>query len=375
MFKFNVLKKDKNSRARLGKISTPHGEIQTPAFMPVGTQGTVKAVCSEDLLEAGAEIILSNTYHLYLRPGHELIKEFGGLHKFMNWGKPLLTDSGGFQIYSLARFRKIQDEGVMFQSHIDGASHFITPEKAVEIQEAIGADIIMVFDECIPYPAEYEYCKSSTEMTLRWALRCLKAQKRNDQALFGIVQGGMYEDLRKYCAEELGEMGFAGFAIGGLSVGEPKEIMWDIVNYTEEYLPEDRPRYLMGVGTPEDILDAVAKGMDMFDCIIPTRQARNGSLFTSKGKVVIKNSKYVKDESPADIDCSCYTCRNYSRAYLRHLYMSKEILSLRLNTIHNLHFYLGLMKEIRSAIKKDSLESMVKEYKEAYETEITEIVN
>ncbi|OGL40227.1 MAG: tRNA guanosine(34) transglycosylase Tgt [Candidatus Schekmanbacteria bacterium RIFCSPHIGHO2_02_FULL_38_11] len=367
MFKFNVLKKEKSSKARLGKLSTPHGGIETPVFMPVGTQGTVKAVCSEDLIKAGAEIILSNTYHLYLRPGHELIRDFGGLHRFINWERPILTDSGGFQIYSLAQFRKIQEEGVMFQSHIDGSSHFITPEKAIEIQEAIGADIIMAFDECIPYPSEYEYCKNSTEMTLRWALRCLKAQKINNRALFGIVQGGMYEDLRKYCAEELGEMGFAGYAIGGLSVGEPKEVMWNIVDYTEQYLPEEKPRYLMGVGTPEDIIDAVAKGIDMFDCIIPTRQARNGSLFTSKGKVVIKNSKYAKDESPADTDCNCYTCRNYSLAYLRHLYISKEILSFRLNTIHNLHFYLALMKEIRSAIENDSLASLVKKYKESYE--------
>ena len=365
-FKFEVLKRHGGLKARLGKLSTPHGEIKTPAFIPVGTQGTVKALCSKDLVDLDAEIILSNTYHLYLRPGDELIKELGGLHKFMNWERPILTDSGGFQVYSLAQFRRINEEGVMFQSHIDGSSHFITPEKAVEIQEFLGADIIMAFDECIPYPAEYDYCKKSTEMTLRWAERCLKAQKRDDQVLFGIVQGGMYNDLRKICAEELCNLGFSGFAIGGLSVGEPKEIMWDIADYTASILPEDKPRYLMGVGTPEDIIDGAMRGIDMFDCIIPTRQARNGSLFASTGKVVIKNSKYTRDENPVDPECDCYTCRNYSRAYLRHLFMAKEILSLRLNTIHNLHFYLNLMKRIRQAIENDSLESLVKEYKEIY---------
>jgi len=363
MFKFEVLKKDNGSRARLGKLSTPHGEIQTPIFIPVGTQGSVKALCSKDLMDLDAEVILNNTYHLYLRPGHELIRDLGGLHKFINWERPILTDSGGFQVYSLAKFRKIQEEGVMFQSHIDGSNHFITPEKAIEIQEALGADIIMAFDECIPFPAEYDYCKKSTEMTIRWAERCLKSHKNSNQVLFGIVQGGIYEELRKYCTEKLDELGFFGFAIGGLSVGEPKEIMWSIVNYTEQFLPENKPRYLMGVGTPEDILEAVSKGIDMFDCIIPTRQARNGSLFTSSGKVIIKNSKYIRDESPIDPQCNCYTCRSYSKAYLRHLFMSKEIISLRLNTIHNLYFYLNLIKKIRSAIKEDSLTSLIEEYK------------
>ncbi len=332
-------------------IKTSHGEVKTPVFMPVGTQAAVKTLSPEDLVSVGAEIVLSNTYHLFLRPGHELIRELGGLQKFMNWNGPVLTDSGGFQVFSLAELRKITEEGVAFQSHIDGgARHFITPELAVGIQEALGADIIMAFDECIPYPATRDYAHESLERTLRWARRCKEAKKDEGQALFGIVQGGIYPELRKRSAETLVDIGFDGYALGGLSVGETKPMMHEMIEASAPYLPEDRPRYLMGVGTPEDLLEGVERGIDMFDCVMPTRNARNGTFFTSSGRVVIRNAQYERDRLPIDPECGCYTCGNYTRAYLRHLFNSGEVLALRLGTIHNLYFYLKLMRDIRESI-------------------------
>jgi queuine tRNA-ribosyltransferase len=342
---------------------TSHGEISTPVFMPVGTQATVKTLSPEDLDAIGAEIILSNTYHLFLRPGHELIREFGGLHSFMNWNRPLLTDSGGFQVFSLADLRKVTDEGVTFQSHIDGgAKHFITPEYAVEIQEALGADIIMAFDECIPYPATRDYAQESLERTHRWAKRCREAKKNTGQALFGIVQGGMYPDLRKRSAETLVDIGFDGYAVGGLSVGETKPLMYEMLEATVPHLPENQPRYLMGVGTPEDLVEGVDRGIDMFDCVMPTRNARNGTFFTSFGKLVIRNSRYERDKDPIDPACGCSTCRNFTRAYLRHLFNAGEVLALRLGTIHNLFFYLNLMSGIRSSIEKGQFKEFKKEF-------------
>lgn len=354
-FHFKLLAKDPLSQARLGKIETSHGSLTTPAFLPVGTQGTVKSLTPEELVDMGVEAILGNTYHLYLRPGHEVIGRLGGLHSFMHWERPILTDSGGYQIFSLGDLRKISEEGVAFQSHLDGSLHFLSPERVIEIQRALGSDIAMVLDECIPYPSPYEYVKSSTERTTRWAERCLRARHEDDPALFAIVQGGMYPDLRKESARDLTQMDFQGFAVGGLSVGEPKSLMLEILETTLPLLPEDAPRYVMGVGTPEDILDAVRLGVDFLDCVLPTRNARNGTLFTSAGKISIKQAQYAEDSRPIDEMCSCYTCRHYSRAYLRHLYMAKEILSSRLNTIHNLFYYTVFMKEIREAIRKGRL--------------------
>jgi len=359
-FQFKLLKKDRNSNARLGKIITPHGEVNTPVFMPVGTQGTVKGLTPERVKELGAEIVLSNTYHLYLRPGHKLIKDLGGLHHFMNWKYPILTDSGGFQVYSLGALRKITEEGVMFQSHIDGSKHFISPEFAIEIQEALGADIIMCFDECTPYPADFDYAEKSLDMTIRWARRCKDTKKNDQQALFGIVQGGIYHELRKRGVEEIVKIGFDGYSLGGLSVGEPKELMMKIAEATVPLLPEEKPRYLMGVGMPEDIVECVYHGVDMFDCVIPTRNARNGMLFTNSGKVVIKHARYRNDESPIDSECDCYTCKNYSRAYLRHLFIAREILAVILNTIHNVRHFANLMEKIREAIKNDDYETFRK---------------
>jgi queuine tRNA-ribosyltransferase len=354
-FLFQLLAKDPLTQARLGRIETPHGFFPTPAFLPVGTQGTVKSLTPEELVEMGVEGVLANTYHLYLRPGHEVIGRLGGLHSFMHWGKPILTDSGGYQIFSLGDLRKISEEGVAFQSHLDGSLHSLSPERVIEIQRALGSDIAMVLDECIPYPSPYDYVKSSTQRTTRWAERCLRARREDDPALFAIVQGGMHPDLRKESARDLTQMDFQGFAVGGLSVGEPKSLMLEILETTLPLLPEDAPRYVMGVGTPEDILDAVMLGVDLFDCVLPTRNARNGTLFTSAGKISIKQAQYAEDNRPIDETCSCYTCRHYSRAYLRHLYMAKEILSSRLNTIHNIFYYIVLMKEIREAIRKGRL--------------------
>lgn len=343
-------------------MHTPHGKIETPVFMPVGTQGAVKALTPEELERLGAEVILCNTYHLFLRPGHELIKDMGGLHGFMGWNRPILTDSGGYQVFSLGELRKITEDGVRFQSHIDGASHVISPESAIAIQEALGSDIIMCFDECPPYPAEYDYVKKSMDMTLRWAKRCKDSKSRDDQALFGIIQGGMHSDLRKISAEETVSIGFDGYAMGGLSVGEPKPIMYEMIDATVPFMPPDKPRYLMGVGTPEDLVEGVDRGVDMFDCVMPTRNARNGMLFTSFGSLVIKNSRYRKDERPVDETCTCYTCKNFSRAYLRHLYMAKEILSSVLNTIHNVHYYLQLMADVRKSIDEERFPEFKKEF-------------
>jgi queuine tRNA-ribosyltransferase len=320
--------------------------------MPVGTQGSVKSLTPHDLIAEDCRIILGNTYHLYLRPGHERIARLGGLHKFMSWDRAILTDSGGYQVFSLAKIRRICDEGVEFQSHIDGSRHVLTPERVIEIQEALGSDIAMVLDECTPYPVEYDYARSSMKLSLRWALRCKQVHRRHGQYLFGIVQGSVFPDLRKESLEGLMEIGFDGYAVGSLSVGEPKEVMLEVLENILPLFPDDAPRYLMGVGTPEDIVEGVALGVDMFDCVLPTRNARNGTLFTSWGKINIKKQCYADDDIPIDPECSCYTCRHFSRAYLRHLYVARELLSYRLNTIHNLHVYFSMMQEIREAIEK-----------------------
>jgi len=321
--------------------------------MPVGTQATVKAVTPENLKELDAQIILSNTYHLFLRPGHQLIKKFGGLHTFMNWDRPILTDSGGFQIFSLNELATITEEGAAFRSHLDGSKLFLSPEEAVHIQKDLGSDIMMVLDTCIPYPASFSEAKEATELTKRWALRSKKAHERTGQLLFAIVQGGMYPDLRKKACNDLIDIGFDGYAMGGLSVGEPKELMYDMTETTAEHLPQDYPIYLMGVGSPEDLVEGVYRGVDMFDCVMPTRNGRNGMLFTSKGKLVITNSRFRDDNRPVDEQCDCYTCRNYSRAYLRHLFTCREILAYHLNSIHNLYYYCSLLKAMRIAISKD----------------------
>ncbi|MBI5587191.1 MAG: tRNA guanosine(34) transglycosylase Tgt [Deltaproteobacteria bacterium] len=360
-FGFGLKKKDKTG-ARSGRVTTAHGEFTTPVFMPVGTRASVKGLTPEELKEIGVEIILANTYHLYLRPGHELVKNLGGLHGFMHWDGPVLTDSGGFQVFSLCKLRKITEEGVSFSSHLDGTRYMLTPENAVDIQEALGADIIMTLDECTPYPADHEYVKNSMELTHRWAKRCRDAKKDNGQALFGIIQGGMYRDLRKESARSIIEIGFDGYALGGLSVGEEKGLMQEMVASTVEYLPEDAPRYLMGVGTPEDLVFGVEMGVDMFDCVMPTRNARNGTLFTRQGKLVIKNAQYEKDPGPVEDGCGCYACRNYSRAYLRHLFMAGEILASRLNTVHNLYYYTALMKGMREAIAGERFAEFKREF-------------
>ncbi|WP_456435604.1 tRNA guanosine(34) transglycosylase Tgt [Thermovibrio ammonificans] len=337
--------------ARAGLLVGTHGQTETPCFMPVGTLGAVKGLTWEQVKGMGYSLVLANVYHLYLRPGLEVIEAAGGLHSFIGWNGLILTDSGGFQVFSLGRLMKIKEEGIEFRSHVDGSKHFFSPEFVVEFEERIGVDIGMVLDECTPYPATYEYAKHSMERTLRWAKRSIEARTTDKTALFGIVQGGVYEDLRLKCVEELVKLPFDGFAIGGLSVGEPKEEMYRITRLVAPKLPPDKPRYLMGVGTPEDILEAVEAGVDMFDCVMPTRNARNGTLFTSRGKINIKAAKYRKDFSPPDPECDCYTCRNFSKAYLRHLYASGEMNASILNTIHNLHFYAKLMERIREAIK------------------------
>ena len=361
-FNFEVLKKDAHTGARLGRIDTAHGAVSTPVFMPVGTQGTVKALMPETLREVGAGMILSNTYHLYLRPGHQLIRDLGGLHRFMHWEGPILTDSGGFQVFSLGALRKITPEGVLFQSHIDGSRHVLTPELAVSIQESLGSDIMMCLDECTPYPATHRQAEDSLALTLQWAGRSRAVRQRSDQALFGIVQGGMYLDLREKSVEALTAMGFDGYALGGVSVGEPKDSMMSVVAGTAPLLPSDRPRYLMGVGTPADIVTCVGQGIDMFDCVMPTRSARNGLLFTNHEKVVIKHARYREDPLPIDSLCDCYTCKNYSRAYLRHLFMAGEILAMILNTIHNVRHYLALMERIRAAIREDRYSAFQKQF-------------
>lgn len=369
--KFELLKKDANSSARRGRITLPHGTIETPVFMPVGTQGTVKAMKPEDVEKTGAEIILGNTYHLLLRPGEDIIREAGGLHKFMNWNKPILTDSGGFQVFSLGKMRKISEEGVRFRSYIDGSKHFMTPESSIQVQNALGSDIMMAFDECAPYPADEKYIKNSYKRTSRWLKRCkdelerIKAGEGRDaiiadnQNLFGIMQGGMYKDMRYESAMEIAELDLPGYAIGGLSVGEPKGIMIEVLDDCVSYLPDDRPRYLMGVGTPDYIFEGVERGVDMFDCVIPTRLARHGVAMTSRGNINIKNACYERDFSPIDPDCDCYTCKNYSRAYVRHLFKTNEILCSMLLSEHNIRFLVRMMENIRTSIEQDRF----KEYK------------
>ena len=364
---YELLHIDKNSGARRGVVHTPHGDIQTPVFMPVGTQATVKSITPEELkYEVNAEIILSNTYHLYMRPGHNLIKEAGGLHKFMNWDRPILTDSGGFQVFSLSSLRKITEEGVNFSSHLDGSKHLFTPEKVMEIEEALGADIAMCFDECCPYPSSYEYTKSSMERTTRWAKRCKEAHTRQDQGLFGIIQGGFYEDLRKQSVEDLIKLDFPGYAIGGISVGEPKEEFLKMLRYTTPLMPEDKPRYLMGVGSPDYLIEAALSGIDMCDCVLPTRLARHGTALTSKGKLVIRNAEYEKDWNKLDDECNCYTCKNYTRAYIRHLVKTNEILGIRLLSLHNLKFLTNLMERVKIEIERDNLLNFRKEFYEKY---------
>lgn len=354
--KFQVLKECKRTGARTGLLTTPHGVINTPVFMPVGTQATVKTMAPEELKEMGARIILGNTYHLYMRPGHKLVEKAGGLHRFMNWDRSILTDSGGFQVFSLADLRDISEEGVHFRSHIDGSRHFISPEKAVEIQNSLGSDIMMAFDECPPYPCEYDYAKKSMNITARWAERCLKAHKNTEgQALFGIIQGSVYKDLRRESARQITSLGFPGYAVGGLSVGEPKDIMYEMLEEVVPLMPADKPRYLMGVGSPDSIIEGVIRGIDMFDCVLQTRIARNGTAMTSRGRVVIRNAAYAEDFSPLDPECDCYTCTNYTRAYIRHLLKAGEILGLRLTTFHNLYFTMRLMDKIREAIEGDYL--------------------
>ena len=387
--KFNIIKTDRSARVCL--IETERGKINTPVFMPVGTVGTVKAMSPDELKEIGAEIILCNTYHLYLRPGHEIISSLGGIHKFMNWDRPILTDSGGFQVFSLSALRKIEEDGVHFKSHLDGSMHFIGPKEAMEIQSLLGSDIAMVLDDCTPYPSSHEYAENSLYRTIKWAAQCKEYHKeiqdarqippnppllkggkgglllkgnleglvnhapcivnqKSTQYLFGIIQGGMYNDLRKKSAEELIKMDFDGYAVGGLSVGEPKEKMHEMIYFTAPLSPSDKPRYLMGIGELGDVLNAVEAGFDMFDCVMPTRNARNGTLFTSRGKISIKREEFKSDRGPLDPDCECYTCRNYSRGYLRHIFLSKEILSMRLNTIHNLYFYFNFFRNMRKSI-------------------------
>lgn len=360
---FTILQQDKATKARLGILKTAHGEIETPTFMPVGTQGTVKALSPQELKEAESQIILGNAYHLYLRPGLEIIKNSGGLHKFISWDRPILTDSGGYQIFSLASLRKVKDEGVEFQSHLDGSKHFLTPEKVIEIQNILGSDIMMPLDECVHYPSSKDSSRVALERTTYWARRSKLAHKKylqngNGQLLFGIVQGATYEDLRRQAAEEIVAIGFDGYALGGLSVGEPKDLRYNMMIFTLEFLPKGSVRYLMGLGMPEDILEGVRAGVDLFDCVIPTRYGRNGTAFTSGGKLVVRNAIFASDTKPLDLACDCYSCKNFSRSYIRHLFNAEEILGLRLVSYHNVYFYNNLLKNIRQAIKEGRLEDL-----------------
>ncbi|MCD6526602.1 MAG: tRNA guanosine(34) transglycosylase Tgt [Desulfuromonas sp.] len=365
MFTFDLLHTDRSTQARRGRLHTPHGVIETPIFMPVGTHGALKALTPAQVEDTGAQIILSNTYHLHLKPGEALIKKAGGLHKFMNWHKPILTDSGGFQVFSLPK-KKITDTGVFFRHELSGEEIFLGPEEAIRIENDLGADIIMAFDECIPYPSSHEYSKKSIHKTLRWAETCLKSHQRQDQALFAIVQGSVYEDLRRECAEQLTAMDFPGYAIGGVSVGEGLELLKKVVDYTAPFLPVNKPRYLMGVGLPEDILESIERGMDMFDCVIPTRYARSATAFTSRGKLRLTNRNYRRDFYPVDPACDCYCCRNFTRAYLHHLFNANEILSATLTAIHNVQFYLNMVAGARKAIEQDSFADYKQDFLEQY---------
>lgn len=361
---FKLIKTD--GRARRGELSLAHGKVQTPIFMPVGTVGSVKTLVPSDLHTLGAEIILGNTYHLYLRPGLEVIRAAGGLHKFIGWDKPMLTDSGGFQIFSLGQSRKLTEKGAEFKSHLDGRQIMLTPELAVEIQETLGSDIHMVLDECTPYPATHEQAKSSMEMSMRWAKRCRDAKTRDELCQFGIIQGGVYEDLRLESIERLKELDFEGLAIGGLSVGEPKEHMRAMTEFSCAHMPEDKPRYLMGVGTPLDLIESVAMGVDMFDCVMPTRNARNGSIFTSEGKINIRNAVHKLSQEPLDPDCDCYTCSHFTRSYLRHLFVAGELTALRLLSLHNVTYYVKFMKDIRDAIEKGTFTELLEKQRQVY---------
>lgn len=368
--KFEILHECKQTRARVGRLTTPHGVVNTPVFMPVGTQATVKAVPPRDLKEIGAEIILGNTYHLYLRPGHDLVEEAGGLHQFMNWDGSILTDSGGFQVFSLSSLNRISEEGVLFHSHIDGSRHFFSPERAIAIENALGADIIMAFDECTPYPCEHSYAKEAMERTHRWAMRSKQAHKRPDtQALFGIIQGSTYADLRQESAKLLVDLDFPGYGIGGLSTGEPKPLMYEMLEVTVPLIPKDKPRYLMGVGSPDCLMEGTIRGVDMFDCVLPTRVARNGTAFTSQGRVVIRNATYARDFSPLDPNCDCYACRNFTRAYLRHLIKAQEILAYQLLSIHNLRYLISIMQGLRQAILEDRTLEYVRSVLSSYDSE------
>ncbi len=363
--RFTLLKKDKETAARRGRLETPHGVIETPIFMPVGTHAAMKAMTPEQVHATGAQIILSNTYHLHLRPGEGLVEKAGGLHNFMSWDKPILTDSGGFQVFSLPN-KRITDTGAYFKHEVTGEEVYLDPARAIAIQEALGADIIMCFDECIPYPCDHKYAAQSTRKTIRWAEACLKAQTRKDQALFGIVQGSVFEDLRQMCAREMVAMDFPGYAIGGVSVGEGLELLKKVVSMTAPFLPENKPRYLMGVGLPEDILESVERGMDMFDCVIPTRYARSATLFTRRGKIRLTNKNYRRDFYPIDPSCSCYACRNFTRAYIHHLFNANEVLSAILASIHNVHFYLNMMAEVRQAIDEGRFADYKREFLAGY---------
>ena len=361
-FEFELLHTCKQTGARRGRLHTPHGVIETPVFMPVGTQASVKTMTPEELKDCGSQIILSNTYHLHLRPGEDLVEKAGGLHSFMHWDRPILTDSGGFQVFSLADLRKVTDAGVEFRSHLDGSKMFIGPEESIAIQQALGSDIMMQFDECSPYPCDYPRAKDAMHRTLRWLERCMKAWTREDQALFGIVQGAFYGDLRIECAKEMAKLDLPGFGIGGLSVGEPKEVMYDMLEQMMPYMPQGKPRYLMGVGSPDCLIEGVLRGVDMFDCVLATRVARNGTVFTHDGRLVVRNAKYAEDFGPLDADCDCYACRNYTRAYIRHLFKAGEILALRLNSIHNIYFLTKMMEEMRAAIENDALMDWANEF-------------
>ncbi|MBW7887795.1 MAG: tRNA guanosine(34) transglycosylase Tgt [Bacteroidetes bacterium] len=377
--KFNVV--HTNSSARAGILETDHGVIETPIFMPVGTQGSVKAVEQRELLELGAQIILGNTYHLYLRPGIDVLRTMGGLHKFMNWQKPILTDSGGYQVFSLTELRKIHPDGVTFKSHLDGSLHHFTPRKVIEIERAIGSDIMMVLDECPPFPCSEEYARESNALTVKWAKECLQAVKEIEpyygfhQSLFAIIQGGTYKNIRALSAKQLVDLDFEGYAIGGLAVGEPTEQMYELVEFTTQQMPLQKPRYLMGVGTPENLLECIERGVDMFDCVMPTRNGRNAALFTHYGKISIKNAQWKTDDQPVDKECGCYTCKNFSRGYIRHLFQVNEILGLQLASIHNLHFYLSLMKEARQHILADDFSQWKKTMLEQFQSNKTLIEN
>lgn len=364
---YELLTEDTRGKARRGRLHTPHGTFETPMFMPVGTQATVKTLSPEELYEMGSQVILANTYHLFLRPGSGLIQRAGGLHRFMNYNRGMLTDSGGFQVFSLGAMRKITEEGVLFRSHIDGSKQFLSPEVSMRVQEELGADIAMAFDECIPYPSDEAYTKRSTDRTLRWARRSLEAHTRPDQALFGIVQGGMYPQLRRESALGLQELDFAGYGIGGLSVGEPKPLMYDILDRTTDLMDKRKARYLMGVGTPDCLVEGVNLGVDMFDCVFPTRVARNGTAMTRHGRLVIRNAVYAEDFRPIDEECQCYTCRNFSRAYVRHLFKAEETFGLRLVSIHNLHFLLDFARRMREAIEQGRFQEFRRDFWDNWE--------